>query len=261
MSGKDLPSRRIAEELRRRIAAGEFTEDGKDGKLPSERKLAADHDAARNTVREAIRQLAEQGLVDTHHGKGVFVRRRRQLLRFGDRYSKRLREETGVSPYRAELAKQGLTPRVDCPSITRVSPPSDVAERLGLSETDSTVARRENWYYAVGEGEEFPVQIGITYIPWEIAEGSVLSYSADMGKGSLYARFEDLGHPIAASREEVSARMPDPDEAEGLSIPDGVPVLEILHTGIDDQGRPFEVTKFVIRADVGGLDYTVPVKD
>src|SRR5690606_40881631 len=103
------------------------------------------------------------------------------------------------------LAKQGLTPRVDCTSITRVSPPSEAAERLHFETEDKTVVRRENWYYAIGDGEEFPVQLGVTYIPWEIAEGSVLSHSANMGKGSLYARFEELGYPIAQSREEVSA--------------------------------------------------------
>src|SRR5690606_18507228 len=96
---RELPSRRIAEELRREIDAHGFADQG--GKLPSERELAAKHKTARNTVREAVRLLAQDGLVDRKHGKGVFVRRRRQLLRLGDRYSKRLREESGVSPYRA----------------------------------------------------------------------------------------------------------------------------------------------------------------
>ncbi len=95
----------------------------------------------------------------------------------------------------------------------------------------------------------------------EIAEGSVLATSANMGKGSLYARFEELGHPITRIREEVSARMPTHEEAIGLSIPDGVPVVEVLHTGIDHLDRPFEVTRFVMRADLNGLDYTMPVED
>jgi len=31
------------------------------------------------------------------------------------------------------------------------------------------------------------------------------------------------------------------------------------HTGYDDQGRPFEVTTFVMRADRSALDYRMPV--
>jgi GntR family transcriptional regulator len=257
--GSGLPSRRIADDLRTAITSGELPEGHK---LESERKLAERYGTARNTAREAVRLLAEEGLVDSQHGRGVFVRRKRKLLRFGgERYSKRVREQTGLSPYRAELQRQGLTPRVDCTSIERVSPPPNVAERLGLDPQRSTVVRRENWYYAADDQDEYPVQLGITYIPWEIADGSVLATSAQMGKGSLYARFEELGHLITRSREEICARMPTPGEVEGLRIPEGVPVLDVLHTGIDSEGVSFEVTHFVMRADFGGLDYNMPIED
>ncbi|WP_028648466.1 GntR family transcriptional regulator [Nocardiopsis sp. CNT312] len=254
-----LPSRRIADDLRAAIVSGEL---GEGERLASERELARRYGTARNTAREAVRILAEEGLVDPRHGRGVFVRRRRHLLRFGgERYSRRLRQETGLSPYRAELAKQGLTARVDCASIERVAPPSDVAERLGLLTEGSTVVRRENWYYSGDDTGEDPVQVGITYIPWEIASGGVLATSARLGNGSLYARFEELGHRISRSREEITARMPTPREAKGLRVPGGVPVIDILHTGIDQEGHPFEVTRFVMRADLGGLDYDMPVED
>jgi GntR family transcriptional regulator len=55
--------------------------------------------------------------------------------------------------------------------------------------------------------------------------------------------------------------MPNPDERQRLQLPDGVPVLDVLHTGINQHARPFEVTRFVMRADYTGLDYTMPVDD
>ena len=248
-------SRRVARKLRRQITEG-LIPPGE--RLPSERTLASQHGIARNTAREAIRLLADEGLVDAEHGRGVFVRTKPRLLRFGsNRYSRSLRTETGLSPYRAEVDKQGRIASVDCTSIKRVTPPPNVAERLGVSSTSPSVVRRENWYYA----DEEPMQVGVTYIPWTIAEGSVLGTSADMGKGSLYARFEERGHAITRIREEVSARMPTPDEARGLRIPDGVPVLDIVHTGIDQDGTPFEVTQFIMRADYNALDYTMLVED
>jgi GntR family transcriptional regulator len=90
---------------------------------------------------------------------------------------------------------------------------------------------------------------------------SPIGTSADLGPGSLYARFADLGHEIMRVREEVTARMPTPDETRGLAIPDGVPVLDVVHTGIDAEGRAFEVTNFIMRADLNGLDYRMPVED
>lgn len=138
-----------------------------------------------------------------------------------------------------------------------MQPPPEVAERLDLDPAKKSVIRRENWYYA----DDDPVQVGYTYIPWPIAKGSVLTTSADMGKGSLYARFEERGHPIARVREEISSRMPTPEEERGLAIPPGVPVIDVLHTSIDDHGTPFEVTRFVMRADLSALDYNMPIED
>lgn len=54
------------------------------------------------------------------------------------------------------------------------------------------------------------MQVGVTFILWEIAVGSVLATGANMGPGSLYARFEERGHRITHTREEVTARMPTP---------------------------------------------------
>lgn len=116
---------------------------------------------------------------------------------------------------------------------------------------------RENWYLADDE----PVQVGVTYIPAEVVGDSPPASAKMLGKGSIYARFEELGVPIARIREEISTRMPNLDEMAGLGLPPGVPVIEVLHTGFDEQRRPFEVTRFVMRGNLNGLDYDMPVED
>lgn len=248
------PSRRIAEELRAAIVRGDL---GDGDQLPSERDLAARYATARNTAREALGILQAEGLAQAQHGRGVFVRLRRPLMRMGrHRYSRRARNETGLSPFRIEVERQGRTPHTECRSVTTVQPPADVAQRLGL-DAGQEVIRRENWYFADDE----PMQVGVTYIPTAVVEGSPLASEKKLGRGSIYQRFEDLGYPIARIREEVSARMPTPEEVKGLSMPPGVPVIELLHTSLDGDGRAFEVTRFVMRADVNGLDYDMPVED
>lgn len=252
---QQLPSRRIATALRQAIEDGTYAPGDK---LPSERELASQFHTARNTAREAISLLQIDGLLDVQHGRGVFVRTRTPMIRLGaNRYSARTRRETGLSPFRAEAQRQGKEPRVDVPDISRIAPPSDVADRLGITSSGEDVVQRVNHYYADDE----PIQIGITYSPWSLVEGSVLATHANTGTGSIYGRFDELGHRITRAHDEISARMPRPEEAETLSVPPGVPVIEVLHTGLDQYGEPFEVTRFVMRADRNILDYNVPVED
>ncbi|MFZ0877616.1 MAG: winged helix-turn-helix domain-containing protein, partial [Pseudonocardiaceae bacterium] len=61
---QQLPSRRIADAVRSLITTGELAPGDK---LPSERELARRFSTARNTAREAIRLLTEEGLVTAQH--------------------------------------------------------------------------------------------------------------------------------------------------------------------------------------------------
>jgi GntR family transcriptional regulator len=248
--GEAPPSQRIAEKLREAIVSGAF---GPGAKLPSERELARSYGTARNTARQAIAILQAEGLVEAEHGRGVFVRRRPPLLRLShDRYARRHRE-AGRAPFRAEVEAQGREARVVVTSISPVLAPGWVAGRLGLTEGDRVLLRR-NRYLA----DEQPVQLANTYIPWSIAEGSRF-FEEVPEAGGIFAHFERLGHRLTLFQEDVSARMPSPDEAKALYMGRGVPVIEVLHTSIDQDGTAFEVTQFILPADRNVLTFELPV--
>lgn len=61
---------RVERVIREMIASGEL---GKDGRLPSERKLAEDLGAGRTTVRLVLARLAAEGLVRSEHGRAYFA--------------------------------------------------------------------------------------------------------------------------------------------------------------------------------------------
>ncbi|SEQ92225.1 GntR family transcriptional regulator [Streptomyces sp. yr375] len=251
-SSSQPPSRRIAEELRAAIEAGRLAPGDK---LPSERALAQQYGAARNTAREAIRILSEAGLVTARHGSGVFVRESQRLFRFGsDRYA-RANRETGLTPFRLEARRQGKEARIDVVAVTREHPPRDIAERLGVAADEESVLHRENHYFADDE----PVQIVSTYLRWDEADGTPLTQPRT-GKDGIYGRLEDLGHVMTRVRDEITARMPTPAEAAVLGLPSGVPVIEVLHTSLDQEGEPFEVSRYVHRADLTGLLYELAVE-
>jgi GntR family transcriptional regulator len=247
------PSRKIADDLREAIERGELAPGQQ---VPSERELARRYGAARNTAREAIRLLSEDGLLLAQHGRGVFVRPAPPLIRFGnDRYSPR-RKATGLSPFLMECAKQGKTGRFEVLSTERIVPPPAVADRLQVPSDTDSVLRRENVFWA----DDDPVQRVTTYLPWELAEGTGLLLPEVGHPYGIHGILEDRGHLMTRIREEVSARMPRPEERRHLRLPPGVPVLDVLHTSIDQDGQPYELTRFVMRADLTGLLYDVPVE-
>ena len=254
-SGEDRrpASRRIADELRRSIESGELAPGAQ---LPSERQLAATYRTARNTAREAIRLLADSGLVIAEQGRGAFVRRNAPLIRLGNnRYSPKYRD-SGMSPFLLECAKQGKTGRFDVLRIERIQPSEDVAARLGVPAGSESVLRRENVFYADAD----PVHHVTTYIPWTIADRTGL-LDPDVGHPyGIHGILEVRGHTMSRLREEVSARMPTADEAALLHLASGVPVLGVLHTSIDQDGQPYELTRFVMRTDMTGLLYDAPIE-
>ena len=67
---RSIRYQQIAEELRRRVLAGEFAAGRM---LPSESELSAEFAASRVTVRRALEVLRDEGLVDARQGFGWFV--------------------------------------------------------------------------------------------------------------------------------------------------------------------------------------------
>jgi DNA-binding GntR family transcriptional regulator len=60
----------VARDIERDIGAGQLAPDTR---LPSEADLAQQYGVARMTVRRAVAQLRDKGLVVTVHGRGSFV--------------------------------------------------------------------------------------------------------------------------------------------------------------------------------------------
>ncbi|MEV4385038.1 GntR family transcriptional regulator [Micromonospora sp. NPDC049580] len=73
--------RAIADELRERIESGVIA---RGALLPAESALTAEFEAARGTVRQAIAELRDAGLVATEHGRGTYATLRRHERRFDE---------------------------------------------------------------------------------------------------------------------------------------------------------------------------------
>jgi GntR family transcriptional regulator len=246
-------SQQIAAQLRAAIEDGTYPPGSK---LPSQRDLAQQYNVARNTVDEALKILGQQGLITSEWGRGVFVREKKPLIRLGsDRYSPKYRK-LGLSPFLLECAKQGKRGRFEVLSIERVRPDPGLAEQLKVSASQKSLLRRENVFYA----DDDPVYRVTTWIPWSIAQGSGLLEEEVPHQFGIHGVLEEKGHTMARIDDEITARMPTPEEIQYLQLPRGVPVLDVTHTSVDQDGEPYEVTRFVMRADMNGLHYNAPVE-
>ncbi len=244
--------RQIADRLRDAINNGGLAPGEQ---LPSERGLMETYGAARGTVRQAVAILRAEGLIETEHGRGGFVRRRPVVQRVAhDRFLRRHRE-VGKAAYQVEMEAAGRTPEVEILELGQaISAPPNVAQRLEL-EPDAPVLVRRRRYLADG----FPMETATSYVPWSLAEGTQMT-EPNTGPGGIYARIEEAGHRLERFAEEVTARMPSPEEVKALRLMPGVPVIGVVRTAYDSNGQPVEVCDTVMAADRYVLTYDLPAR-
>ena len=116
----------LAAALRARIVAGEWPPGSA---LPAESLLASQHQVALGTMRRALEQLVNQGLVERLHGKGTFVRQGiagASMLRFF-----RFDSGGGEVPHSRILSRQ------------RVHASATVARQLGMAPGEPVLSTSE----------------------------------------------------------------------------------------------------------------------
>ena len=243
--------KQIADHLRAALADGRL---GEGDQLPSEARLMAHYGVARMTVRNALRLLQDEGLISVEHGRGVYVRVRAPVRRLAsDRFARRHRAE-GKAAFIADSEQAGAAPSVDMIMVSEALPSVEIAGRLHLAD-DAQVVVRSRRYSLDGR----PVETAISYIPADLARGTPIT-DPNPGPGGIYARIEELGHTLERFTEEVSARMPTPEETRVLALPPGVPVFRLVRTAHDADGQVVEVCDTVMAADAYLLSYELPAR-
>lgn len=240
--------RQIAETLRTAIKNGEYPPGSA---LPSEPELAEQFGVGRPTVHDAIGILRTEGLVYVEHGRGTFVAEFEPIARLArSRFGRAHREEGDArGGFDYEIRALGKTPRVELDQVGQVTPPAEVADRLGLRESERALIRARRYY-----ADDKPVQLATSYLPWSIADGTPMT-QPDPGVGGIYSRLADAGHAPVRFTEDIQARMPTDDEAAFLQIGAGQPVFHLIRTAYDTNGRAVEICDTVMAASRWKLTY------
>ncbi len=242
---------RIADELRNGIRDGTHPPGSR---LPTIAVLSAAHGVSDIVVRQAIAVLRGEGLVETRRGGGTVVRIRPPVRRMA---MERYRLETGplLAPATSFTHDQRIgwsDYRLDR-VYRRTRADADLAALFDLPP-GTPLLRRRFVFWARGE----PQQISVNYLPWDLVEGTpVADPRREPWPGGTPAQLAYLGHPPTRVEESVRARMPEPEEAETLRMPGGVPVVTITRRMFSG-ARILEVCRdIVIPADRVILDYSL----
>lgn len=235
---------RIAAELRDAIKRGELTGGQR---LGSEAEIGATYGASRTTVRAALSALAHEGLISSEPGRGWFVRERQPMTYFASRAERADRPRSETDAYVDEVRAAGRVPSQEF-SMSIEPAPSDIATRLAIAEGDLAVRRRCMRYI---DGQPWSDQV--SWYPIDVARESGIDVPHDIAEGTVRAMAK-AGHVEIGYIDELSARMPTPDEARLLNLGPGDPILEYVRTSYT-KTRPVRVTKTAFAGDRNRVVY------
>lgn len=135
-----------------------------------------------------------------------------------------------------------------------VDVPAEVARMLTLTGAETVVVRRR-----IIELDGEPTELTDTYYPADIAAGTPLAGTAKI-RGGAVTLLAGLGHIGVRAVENVTARMPGPEELEQLRLGAAEPVLQLARTTYDSAGRPIQADLMVMPAGRQQLRYEIDIE-
>jgi GntR family transcriptional regulator len=215
----------LAADLRRRLGAGEFDEH-----FPTEAELVAIFSVSRATVREAIRRLRSEGLVDARRGSGTFVVRRQLDAPI-----------LGMAGLAQSITAAGL---IEASTVLRSEegPAGEVVAWALGTESHETVQWVERLRFADGE----PLALDRSALWLDAGERRDL-VGGDLAEGSLYGLVEKrCGLRVTGGREWLRAVTCSQDERRLLRLGRGEGVFEVERVAYAGP-RPLEWRRSLVR--------------
>ncbi|MFJ2743597.1 GntR family transcriptional regulator [Streptomyces sp. NPDC087440] len=254
---------RIADELREAIRAGQL----KPGdRLPAETQLAETYRRSVPTIREALRLLRDEGLVEKQHGRGNFVRRpRTKVSRTNARHQwekdrardpEDNRAKTGATEHDTGLTVNDL---IFHAAYREVEASAEIAKAMGVSEGTALVERTCRTRYAA---ENAPFSLVTSYLVRDMVADNpdLLDETKEPWPGGTQNQLHTVGIELDRIEEHVTARPPTPEEAEELDLPHGTAVMVLRKTSYDTNNRVVEMSDITLPGDRTEMLFTTPLE-
>ena len=226
--------RQVAEELAAEVDAGSVAVAGR---LPSESALTAHFGVSRVTLRQALTELADRGLVHARAGKGWFVGSASEEF-----VKHPLQEPPGVlQSFTAMARSRGLVP--DATLLHCLTRPADWDEAIALAVAPGAPLLSLRRLRRL---DGLPIAVDHSLVPALLIPDFD---PAELVSGSLFATFRARGVEPSRADYEVQAMAADAEHARLLDIAPGAPLLSATQVLHDVTGRPIEKGHITYRGD------------
>ncbi len=191
-------------------------------KLPAEAQLAERFGVNRHTVRRALADMAEQGLVHARRGAGVFVAAKPTDYPVG----KRIR-------FHQNIRRAGRVPSKKVLRLEILAADAREADALDLNPGDPVVV-----YEGLSYADDHPVALARTVFPAERLPGILDALEAHE---SITAALNACGVEDYTRREtRITAKLATATQALHLRTSEGAPILRTTGISDDANGTPIE---------------------
>jgi GntR family transcriptional regulator len=209
---------RVFAVLRQRVMDGAYPPGAQ---LPPEDDLVAEFGVSRSTIRQAVGELVNAGMVSRRQGRGTFV--------LDTAHASMAQVFTGNL---MDLIGEVRRTKIQGVSLEHgVAIPTRIAEQLGLEKPVGTIVRRTRW--------RDDVAFGYTVNYLAPAIGRTLN-KRELASKSLMDMLEQKGHRIQSAHQTIRAQLADVSVSEALRIPLGSAVLFVERLNTDADGQPVE---------------------
>jgi DNA-binding GntR family transcriptional regulator len=195
-------------------------------KLENEVLLAQRYGLSRPTVRRAVQELVDKGLLVRKRGVGTQV------------IQPHVRRSVELTSLYDDLVRGGEMPTTEVLSLERIRVPADIAEDLELREGDDVVVVRR---LRRSRGE--PLALMTNYLP-----GRFDPTEEELSERGLYQFLRSRGVHLRVAHQRIGARLARAEEARLLDEPPRAALLTMQRVAFDDHGTPVELGRHLYRA-------------
>ena len=219
--------------LREQLEEGRFA-----GGVPGELALMRQFGVARVTVRRALEQLAQEGLIAREPGRGT------RAIGWPARQGTAAANEpmrTQLTGLLENLVSMSLSTSVKVLDVDMVAASEAVAGALALAP--GAMVQKAVRVRSTREG---PLSHITTYVPADVARQFG---RRELSRKAILLLLEEAGVKVGRAVQTVSARLADAEVAGHLDLPVGSALLAVRRLIYDDQERPVQWLHGLYRPD------------
>lgn len=198
--------------------------------LPSEADLCDEFEVSSITVKRAMRELANDGVIVRLRGKGSFVAESAADASPPDALNDLVQNVQAI----------GATTEVRHISGDLIEPVPDIAQKLATASGEKVL---KSSHLRISDGE--PLAVIITYVPMDVAD----MLDPDTEERPMLLRLNDAGLDLQRADQEITATLAEPAIAVQMGLEVGSPLLKLTRLVFDSAGRPVEWLVALYRAD------------